>query len=440
MNNELRNKMQAEAVQSVIDDRYVIVNWATGAGKSRVAIHSVRRLFDMGKKRVLLLVTETAHKDNWRREFCDCMGPWAGNQLFKELTVECYASLKKYEDTDWDCIIADEAHHLRSVNRCGLLSTMRAERFLCLSATISENCDGEGLLDVLYSTYGDFKVFTFSLQEAIESKILSVPRIYLHVLSMGDVVQTQEVVIERGFKAVRRAYLLPYEEALKMLDDEKRFPNITLTVRCTLAQGYELLSAYVEKLKSEVRSIEDDIFERRYATMDERYRLERELQFRKTQWKLYGAKRKTLLGVAKTEYAKKLIEGMDEKFICFCANVEQAEKLGGENVIHSKRKRNQDVIDSFNRDDIHSLFAVGMIQEGANLKGIEAGVVVQLGGKEREFIQKFGRAMRSGNPEQHIIVINKTRDIDYLMNAIDSIDKNYLVRVDTRKVMNFQAS
>jgi ERCC4-related helicase len=59
-----------------------------------------------------------------------------------------------------------------------------------------------------------------------------------------------------------------------------------------------------------------------------------------------------------------------------------------------------------------------MIKEGQNLAGIEAGLIVQLGGKEREFVQEFGRALRSRTPEQHLIVFNDTRDVYYYKNAV----------------------
>jgi superfamily II DNA or RNA helicase len=67
-----------------------------------------------------------------------------------------------------------------------------------------------------------------------------------------------------------------------------------------------------------------------------------------------------------------------------------------------------------------------MLQEGVNLTGIEAGVIIQLDGEERAFIQKFGRTLRADSPEQYIIYFRATRDEEYLQNALESIDKNYI--------------
>ena len=56
--------------------------------------------------KVLLVVAESAHKENWQKEF----DKWG--VINAHLTIECYASLHKYRNTNWDLIIFDEAHHL----------------------------------------------------------------------------------------------------------------------------------------------------------------------------------------------------------------------------------------------------------------------------------------------------------------------------------------
>ena len=81
---------------------------------------------------------------------------------------------------------------------------------------------------------------------------------------------------------------------------------------------------------------------------------------------------------------------------------------------------------NLNRGDIRSIFAVNMLIEGQNLAGIQVGVAVQLGGKDRKFVQQLGRAMRAKDPEQHIIVIDGTRDVDYLETALSVINDEYV--------------
>ena len=67
-----------------------------------------------------------------------------------------------------------------------------------------------------------------------------------------------------------------------------------------------------------------------------------------------------------------------------------------------------------------------MLQEGQNLTGIEAELIIQLDGKERSFIQKSGRAMRAESPLIYIMYCRNTQDEVYLKNVIDNIELKYI--------------
>ena len=88
------------------------------------------------------------------------------------------------------------------------------------------------------------------------------------------------------------------------------------------------------------------------------------------------------------------------------------------------------IIDDFNTKKIDNLFAVGMLQEGQNLTDIEAGVIVQLDGQERAFVQKFGRSLRATDPIQFIFYYKDTRDTEYLENVLEGINEEYITEVD----------
>lgn len=431
-NNELRNQMQGDAVCAVFEKHRVIVEWGTGVGKSRVAIRTAAALDYAGRTKVLLLVTETAHKTNWRKEFTDALGGEAGQALFDKMTVECYASLKKYENTSWDFIIADEAHHLRSELRTGVLSTLKADYVLCLSATLSDRNDADQLESVLEKTFGSFERFRFTMQDAIENEVLARPYIFTHILSLSDIDDERQITIAWGWPNARHKYIVDVPGYRKMMNEQDRYPAAEVTVTGPAEDLYRILeerqaeaSATYKKLRQDSESV--------ILSLKEREAARKKLPFAETQMKRSGLDRKTFLGEIKSDYAAKILRDISLcKYICFCASIAQGQELGGENIIHSKRRDNASVIESFNKGDIRSLFAVGMIQEGANLKGIEAGLVIQLDDKARPFIQKFGRAMRSTCPQQHIIVINHTRDVRYYRNAIAGIDSKYITYIDAR--------
>ena len=115
-----KESIQSEAVERISKHSRVILSWATGLGKSAAAIKMLNKIVqEKINCKVLLVVAESAHKSNWDNEFnrfslskCD-------------LTVECFASLKKYRDSKWDVVIIDEAHHIGSDLRMDIISTIK---------------------------------------------------------------------------------------------------------------------------------------------------------------------------------------------------------------------------------------------------------------------------------------------------------------------------
>ena len=82
------------------------------------------------------------------------------------------------------------------------------------------------------------------------------------------------------------------------------------------------------------------------------------------------------------------------------------------------------LLEKFNDHDINSLYVVGKLIEGQNLKDIECGVIVQLGGTERITVQSIGRIMRSDNPVIYVPVFDGTKDDSFLYTLTDNIPDN----------------
>lgn len=417
-----RQELQNEAIATVLRDRNVIVNWGTGVGKSRVAIGVVDELARRGEAaRVLLLVAEISHKDNWYREFTEALGQEHTDYLWRGMSVECYASLPKYEWSSWDIVIADEAHHLRSENRTDTITTVAADYFLCLTATMSCDGDADDLLRMLEMSHGEFRQLDFGIQDAIDNDILKEPTIYAHFLCLDDFKIRQEIVEKWGGKD-RRVILDCDFEDRKRYTDRLVYPAAELTIRATPRQAYDYYTEKIDCAKTIYKTARSNAG----LVGDEENEYTEVL---KTRIKHFGNLRKTVLGQSKTTFTKwlleKRLEGM--KYVCFCASVDQAKDLGGDYLICSENgSGNAETIAAFNEDRSDRLFAVGMAKEGLNLKGIEAGVVVQLGGKERDFVQQIGRAFRSDNPIQHIVVIAGTRDEDYYENDLTIFKSKYI--------------
>jgi superfamily II DNA or RNA helicase len=186
-------------------------------------------------------------------------------------------------------------------------------------------------------------------------------------------------------------------------------------MRCTALQKYNYLTEQSEYWK------------KKYLSSRQEYM--------KNKWMQVGIQRKRFLGEIKTQIVKKLLEKLkDKRYICFCASVPQAEYLGKETAIHSKIKNSQSIIDSFNEKKINTLYAVGMLQEGQNLKDIDAGIIIQLDGSERPFVQKFGRALRANDPHQYIFYYKNTRDEEYLNNILEDFNSDYINELDVKQL------
>ena len=393
-----KESIQENAIELLYKEKRVILNWATGVGKGYTAVKAIQRI---KPDSTLIVVAETAHKKNWEEEFIK-----AGEDYKKcNVLIECYASLKNYKDSYFDLIIFDEAHHLGSEIRLDVLSSMKAQRVLALSATLSD----PDLLYCLKLTFGEFKSSVVTIQQAIDNHLLPEPKIYLIPLNLDYLNKNQIIEETWGLSAKRKTYECTMKERWNYIKNKKTlYPNVRLIIHCTVYDKYKYLTEQM-----------DFWMKKFYTTRNEAF---------KAKALNYGSQRKVLMGESKTEVVKKLLKTLEgKKYICFCTNISQAEVLGGANAIHSEKKSyNQAIIDSFNEGSINSLFAVGMLQEGQNLRGIQAGVIVQLDGKERAFIQKFGRSMRAEDPIQYIFYYRYTQDEKWMKNVLEGIDQNFI--------------
>lgn len=395
-----RDDLERAAKAALKSYNNIAIQAATGVGKSKLALDLCRNMVEPGEQlpSVLLVVAEIAHIQNWKDE----IDKWSYDG---PVFICCYASLKKYRNTEWDVVIFDEAHHLGSELRLDIFSTITASYMLFLSATLKQS-----LLDTLELHCGPIKVIKMGLQDAFNANILPEPKINLIPLTLDNKTVNHYIIEEWGNKAKRVVIGCAYKDRWLYKRNKSRYPNVHLVISCTQQQKYDYITEQFNYYKKRYISCRNEAI--------------------KNKWLQWGSRRKMFLGLEKTAIAAQLLQKIkDKRLICFCTNIAQAEVLGKETSVHSQKKDSLNIIQKFNSGEINSLYAVGMLQEGVNLTGIEAGVIIQLDGEERAFIQKFGRTLRADSPEQYIIYFRATRDEEYLQNALESIDKNYIKEV-----------
>lgn len=406
MTTDNRIPIQNEAFKKLFKYNNLLLKWGTGTGKSRVAILVCEYMVESAIEtpHILIFVAERAHKDNWRKEFIKFLGKERAESVLYYVTIECYASMKKYADTEWNFIIFDECHHLQSEKRQEILGTMEAEYVLALSAT-----PGVKAYDALSWTFGRFEIDEISTQDAIDSEYLPEPRIICIPLELERFKRTELIKMPMSSKADLSVSDI-WSNRWKYLRNKKAYAKYRVIFSCTEKEKYEYINKQFEYWKKQ------------YFEDQENERL-------KNMWLQWGSRRKRFLGELKTRKAYELIQRLREekkRFICFCSSIDQAHALGGERAVHSQNKNSPAVIQSFNDKKIDEIFAVGMLVEGVTLTDIEAGIIVQLDGNERQFIQKSGRMYRSENPLIYIFYYKGTRDEEYLQKALEGINEEYV--------------
>ena len=400
MNNEFKQKLQEREFPVLKDCQRVILKWATGCGKSKMAIDLINYTVDnfssiITPVRVLFLVAERAHIKNWKEEF----DKWQLKRSKISIDMACYASMHKYKDSEYDILVMDEAHHVFTEKRMSYLQEMLQsswQHIYLLSATLSS-----GKQDMIEDIFGKFNTSTVTLKDAIKEDILPDPKVYVVEMHLDNTKRFQEIQIGNDPKAP----VVKWEDRAKYI-----YKNIPCIIRCTEFQKNLFLTQSV------------DYWNERYHRSHS--------EFQRVKAANYGSQRKRFLGELKTGAVRKLIDRLPRKnrFVCFCASVAQANALDYVNNISSKRpaKSNQITIDKFNNKQIDHIYAVGMITEGMNLTDIQTGIIVQLDGKERLFVQKAGRAMRADEPTIIILYYKNTQDENYLKGALENIDSKFV--------------
>lgn len=376
-----RNEIVEQSKTIVSQNKSTILSFCTGLGKTFTSLQCMKHV---GGK-WLIVLSETSHIKNWY----DDIVKHGLEDLLMNLEFVLYASLHKHEGLSYDGITADECHHL-SEQRSDTLSNINHRKFIGLSATLEDD-----VKDRIRLAIGNFYEYKITLAQAIKWKLLPKPKIHLIKLHLDAIHPTEELTITKGIAKNRIRIICSFSDRWKHL---KANEHVELIVSCTQQQKYDHLCEQVEFWKNRYFRTQLKAFENK--------------------WLLMATTRKRFLAEAKTSHVSKLLKTIKGRYICFAGSIPQCDQLGSKNVVHSKRKDNQLIIDKFNDYKVDNLFAVGMLREGVNLKEANV-VIVQLDSGTRSTLQMVGRGLRYENPEIYIFYYENTQDQKYLENSLE---------------------
>ena len=227
----------------------------------------------------------------------------------------------------------------------------------------------------LERAHGSFIISEFGLTDAIDNGIIPIPTINVMHLKLDD---TKYVYMHEGAKFTAKGYYNILQKKVK-----------------NAVAAYEAHNSYITKQRM----------------------------------LLAGNERKKFMGKLKQNAMRDICEKLEAKgkrFLCFCSSIKQAEELGEDNAFTSKTPTSMKLLDKFNNKEINSLYVVGKLIEGQNLKDIECGVIGQLGGTERITVQSIGRVLRAKNPEVYVLVFDDTKDKAFLKTLTNNVSKEYI--------------
>ena len=371
-----REEIHDLALSKIDMTKYMILELITGFGKSKLAIdlinHICDRVFrnDECPATILILVAKTVHKQTWKNE----IKKWGGIKS-DYITIECYESLKKYKDSYFDVVIADEMQHL-SEARIDILETIHIhEAFIGLSATIKRDMRDY----FIYSHRAE--VIKCGLKEAVEDEVLPEPTVYLLPLILDN------SVCKYG---------------------TKRFGKEITT---TQKGYYDSVSSLIEWYKNKY-----------FNSRNERM---------KNLWLSTAGKRLKWCAEQKEALVLSLLDKFrNYKTLTFCSSIEQSERLGKYNIT-SKNKASVKNLEMFNLNKIKHITACNILNEGVNLTNCRIGIFCNLNSSEIVVKQRVGRILRHKSPIIIIPYFKDTREEELVQKMIEEYSEDSIISVDS---------
>ena len=371
-----REEIHDLALSKVDMTKYMILELITGFGKSKLAIdlinHICDRVFrnDESPTTILILVAKTVHKQTWKDE----IEKWGGIKS-DYITIECYESLKNYENSYFDVVVADEMQHL-SEARIDVLETIHInESFIGLSATIKRD-----MRDYFIHSH-KAEVIKCGLKEAVEDEVLPEPTVYLLSLTLDSSICKYRT---------------------------KRFGKEVTT---TQKGYYDSVSSLIEWYKNKY-----------FNSRNERM---------KNLWLSTAGKRLKWCAEQKEALVLSLLDKFrNYKTLTFCSSIEQSERLGKYNIT-SKNKKSAEYLNMFNNNKIKHITACSILNEGVNLTNCRIGIFCNLNSSEIVVKQRVGRILRHKSPIIIIPYFKDTREEELVQKMIEEYSEDSIISVDS---------
>lgn len=383
--NEIKSKIQKEALTEAMKVDFSLVLAATGVGKSKIGVDYSKEIVNTKKNaRILIVVpTEKLRDENWKEEF----EKWKAKTIWgRNIIRSCYASISKIENDEFDLVILDEVHNITE-NNSSFFYQNKVHKAIGLTATAPEDVEKAQILDELKFEV----VYKIDLDEAVKLGLVSPYEIVI----VETRLDTKDKYVKSGTKDK------PFYQT-----EKAKYDYLDRTVR-------RMMFSSNPRMKSGLK-----------------FKLLERMRF------IYNLK-------SKTKVAQYLLDNVipeDERTLIFSGSIDQAEELC-DNTFHSKT--NDKDYNAFKAEEINRMSCVNAVNEGHNLPKLDNGLVVQLNSKELNFIQRVGRIVRYRDGHKakiYVICAIDTQDEKWVKKAIENFDQTSISYVRFENLKNNKIS
>lgn len=289
---------------------------------------------------------------------------WSCGHLLKKVKIICYASLKKETDF-YDIVILDEGHRLtlKAYSESITLREKKYDHIVYMTATLPDEDEKVALLNHLRLPH----VADISVNDALSMDLVSDFEVYLHP---QDLSKTKMTTVKTKRSTYSQTEFIRYRSLSDQIEryPPGRAPKILYMLRMRAIYTFE----------SKIQAAKDFI-----STIPK-----------------------------------------SKRVLIFCGSIEAADKICPY-TYHSKTNKTD--YERFNSHQINQLAVVNALNEGHNMVDVDMAVMVQVNSKQRNYIQRQGRAIRwrkGHKAEIHVFYYRNTSDLRWVKKSLKEIPKH----------------
>lgn len=437
--NELKNKVGQNYISS---GGFLGVYHATGSGKSSCAVECIRLFRQKNTTSPILIVCHStnARDVDWPQQLQE----WGGAEIANDplLKLVCYKSLITMTDpTDWGLIVLDEAHYITGLSFT-FFKTNTYQSLVALTATYPEEEDKQMMLNFLTKDNAMY----YELETAINDKVLNDYEFFTFMVSLNETKKyvklnkySKKLVTEREFYDSLEAKL---ENSKKQIENiqtalinfvvKHKHPELEDdSFKCLFQAAHNVLRKIREKEGIEQNKFIDpskhalsveignliSLCCTQFAT-SKFTKIER-MHF------IYNLQSKVWAG----QHIANKLRANNRRFLMFCSNKNQADQMSQYRLYTGHPT---DDYKRFLAEEIPEIASCKKIKEGANIKNLDAALLIQIQSKARSLTQILGRLLRReiGYVSRAYGVVAKgTIDEVWYRSAITGIDQSKIKEI-----------